>query len=158
MTGTNTVRLAAMLSTYEPQRTGPHRHQTRPIGLRILLADNSPMFCHALGSALMRQTPASAVEIVTSLADLEPALQQFRPSLVLLDLSLGRPMNVSGRQVLENIVRQSRAPKVIVLTEDPAPQMISYVMAAGAFAQFDKALETEALIRAINQMVRFEGA
>jgi len=116
------------------------------------------VFCHALGATLIRETPANAVEIVSSLDDLEPTLQRFRPSLVLLDLGLGRSLNVSGRHILEGIVRQPRSPKVIVLTEDPSPQMTSYVMAAGAFAQFDKALETEELVSAINQMVRSDVA
>lgn len=147
-----------MLSTYDPPRQSLGQIPTRPVGLRILLADSSPMYCHALASTLMRQTPANAVEIVCNLEDLEPGIQQCRPSLVLLDLGLGSPLNVSGRQVLENIVRQPRSPKVIVLTEDPAPQMTSYVMAAGAFAQFDKALEAEALIQTINQMVQSEAA
>lgn len=147
-----------MMSTYEPPCQGPRPNQARPTGLRILLADNSPVFCHALGATLIRETPANAVEIVSSLDDLEPTLQRFRPSLVLLDLGLGRSLNVSGRHILEGIVRQPRSPKVIVLTEDPSPQMTSYVMAAGAFAQFDKALETEELVSAINQMVRSDVA
>ncbi|MGH1360718.1 MAG: response regulator [Burkholderiaceae bacterium] len=113
----------------------------------VLLVDGSAFFGKALSNALSRIPRVKVVGISKQAAEVLPAVTRLRPDLVILDLAFGN--TGVGRGLLQELVALTRAPKVIVLTDDSGPLVSAHVLATGAFAHFDKSLETAALINQV---------
>ena len=57
-------------------------------GLRLVLADDHPLVSHAIQEYLQRSPDIRVVAVVDRCADLDGVIQEHRPDMVLLDLSM----------------------------------------------------------------------
>lgn len=121
-------------------------------GLCVVLADTSDLFRQALAAALLQLPGVAVTETVQSLEEVMPCIKRLRPDLIILDLAISKGDSRAGRRLLACLGRQARGPKVFVLTQDPSPQLRAHLMAAGVFAQFDKALEIPRLLNVVSHL------
>ncbi len=135
-------------------RLQPSGLQT-PASLRVLLVDASLYFGKALRDALGRIPGVEIVGNARQVSEVMPAVTRLRPDLVILDLAFGQ--TGAGRGLLQELTGLGRAPKVIVLTDDSSPLVSAHVLATGAYAHFDKSLETSALISQVTLLAQRDG-
>lgn len=119
------------------------------------MVDASRYFGKALRDALSRIPGVEIVGNARQVSEVLPAVNRLRPDLVILDLAFGQ--TGAGRGLLQELTGLGRAPKVIVLTDDSSPLVSAHVLATGAYAHFDKSLETDALISQVTLLAQRDG-
>ena len=120
--------------------------------MRVFLVDDSPEIRERLTGILGN---LSGIEIVGQADQAAAAIRSIRtikPDLVLLDIQLVG--SESGIEVLEQIEKDSPAPKVIMLTNYPYSQYRKRCLNAGADFFLDKSVEFDELVPVIQNLAR----
>jgi two-component system NarL family response regulator len=115
---------------------------TRPVPLRIVLADDHALFRQGLKTMLRRRSEVTIVGDVASLADLDRVLADSACDVVLLDLQM-------ERNALSDIERLARLVRVVVVTASEHPSNALAALQAGASAIVFKRFAIETLVEAI---------
>jgi two-component system NarL family response regulator len=112
-----------------------------------LIVEDHAVFCEALTARIDRETDLRVVGSVSTCAQVLPAVATTRPDIVLLDIELGNDL---GTEIIEELTKDLRAPKVVVLTcrTDSATAMAAISKGASAFVH--KAATMEELLFAIH--------
>jgi DNA-binding NarL/FixJ family response regulator len=130
---------------------GPTRKEVRPI--RVLLADDHSLVRAGIRS-MIEKFPR--VEVVGEASNGREALELVRsklPDLVLLDIAMP---DLSGLEVLPQIVKNSPSVKVVVLSAYGTEQNVSRALRAGASGYILKYAEAGELGQAINSVAQGE--
>jgi DNA-binding NarL/FixJ family response regulator len=121
--------------------------------LRVLIADDHPMFRHGLRAVL---GAAPDLEIVGEATTGEEAIalcEQLQPDLVLMDI---RMPGINGIEATRHIVHSSRPTRVLMLTMFEDDASVFTAMRAGARGYVLKDAEKEDILRAIYAVGRGE--
>lgn len=121
--------------------------------LRVLIADDHPMFRHGLLAVL---GAAPDLEIVGEATTGEEAIalcEQLQPDLVLMDI---RMPGINGIEATRHIVQSSRPTRVLMLTMFEDDASVFTAMRAGARGYVLKDAEKEDILRAIYAVGRGE--
>lgn len=123
----------------------------RPI--RILIADDHPVFRHGLRSLLESE---AGCEVVGEAADGAEALRlagSVPADLLLLDMAMPRQ---SGMDVLKGIAARPGGPRTVVLTAEVSKEQVLEALRAGARGVILKESATELLLKCIRVVVAGE--
>lgn len=91
------------------------RTTTTPKNLRILIAEDSPLFAEVLIELLHSEPDIQVVALATNGVDAHQLCQQHRPDLVLMDIHMPR---LDGLSATELIMADCPTP-ILVITADP---------------------------------------
>lgn len=115
---------------------------------KILVLDDDAAYCEAVCSYLGGQGCTSSA--ITRPADLEAALQAFRPDLLLLDQKLGE---TTGTQLLRNIRGHTDLPCIVVSGgSDSVDRVVN--LEIGADDEVDKSVSPRELLARIRAVLR----
>jgi two-component system response regulator NreC len=123
----------------------------RPRKIRVMIVDD-----HAILRAGLRMLVSAQadMEVVSEAPDGEVAIQKVqesKPDVTLLDLTMPR---VSGMKALQEITRNCRETRVLVLTMHDDPEYLRSALAAGASGYLLKRAVDSELIAAIRAVHR----
>ena len=114
--------------------------------LRVLVADNHPMYREAVATAISR---ASGMELVAASADGRSALaevRELRPDVAVLDM---RMPELDGMQVLNAIMRDELPTRVVFLSAHADGATVVAAVGAGAHAYLSKDASADAVCDAV---------
>jgi DNA-binding NarL/FixJ family response regulator len=120
----------------------------------VLIVDDHELLRAGMRSCLER---VPDISVVGDAATAEQALARTRalhPDVVLLDLLLPRK---SGYDVIPELVRQSPAPRVLVVSSQAAPSAVRRALSAGAAGYLPKRASDRELLAAIRRVASGEG-
>jgi len=118
--------------------------------IKIIIADDHKLFRKGLKSLLDQEDNFEIVGEATNGQELLDLLQEIRPDVVLIDLSM--PV-VSGLEVLQKAKTKFPHMKFIVLTMHDDGQYVAKSVRSGAFGYLLKNADEEELKTAIRQVV-----
>ena len=121
--------------------------------IRILIADDHPIFRHGLRS-LLEDEPG--IEVVGEAADGEEAVrmaQSLRPDILLVDMAMPRK---TGLDALRALASGAAPPRSVVLTAAIDKPQIMEALQAGARGVILKETATELLLKCIRAVVAGE--
>jgi DNA-binding NarL/FixJ family response regulator len=119
----------------------------------LFIDDNEPLI-EALDSRLQLEVGFAAMYRAIPLTDAAQAVTRLRPDIVLLDVNL--PDGIEMLQLLQAIVRDAPASRVIIFTGHPNGQLVTQTMGLGAWGFVSKGVSTDRLISAIHRVRRGE--
>ena len=103
--------------------------------IRIVIADDSPVFLRTVCSFLNQYSRVEVVATAATAADALHAVDRLRPDLVLLDFQM--PV-MNGLETMVQIHRQSPATRVVLLTGHDTPELREASLEGGAIAFISK--------------------
>ncbi len=116
----------------------------------VLCIDDNELLIDALESRLQLEAGFTKLHRAVPLTNSVAIVARARPTVVLLDYDL--PDGIDALQVLERIVHESPATRVIVFTGFPNSQLVTDAMALGAHGFVSKGIESDRLIAAIHRV------
>ena len=120
------------------------------MAIRVLIADPQPIFRAGLARMILQDADLQlAGETADGCAALE-AIRRVRPDVAVLDVELPR---LDGRRVLNAVIRDRLATKIVLLTADVRPDVAFDALAAGAHACLSKRAPADAVLDAIRRVV-----
>ena len=121
--------------------------------IRVLLVDDHEIVRLGLLTLINDQPEMEVVGEAGTAAETLEMIQNVRPDVLLLDLTLP---DRSGFDVLNELRLKDTAPLVVVLTWHTEPSYAARAIAAGAHGYVNKAVEPEQLLAAIRAVSRGE--
>jgi len=121
--------------------------------IRLGIAEDHTIVRWALREALGKADDIEVVGEAGNAAETLEMIQNVRPDVLLLDLTLP---DRSGFDVLNELRLKDTAPLVVVLTWHTEPSYAARAIAAGAHGYVNKAVEPEQLLAAIRAVSRGE--
>jgi two-component system nitrate/nitrite response regulator NarL len=127
-----------------------HPHDLVPspaaIPVTVAVAEDHPLYKHALEAVLERHPGLALAGIVDCGAAAVALVASRRPSVLLLDLDLP---DMSGIAVIEAIAAMQTPTRVLVLSGDDSPTSVCAALAAGAAGYLVKDASHDAICRAV---------
>lgn len=120
------------------------------MAIRVLIADPQPIFRAGLARMILRD---AGLQLAAEAADGRGALstiRRVRPDVAVLDLELS---GLDGRRVLNAVIRDRLATKIVVLTADVRPDVAFDALAAGAHGYLSKRARADTVLDAIRRVV-----
>src|SRR5262249_28069164 len=121
--------------------------------LRVLVADDHPLFLFAVGHAVEARPELEPVARATSGREARDLVRAQRPDLAVLDVEMP---DLGGLQVLEAIVREGLGTRVLFVTATVAAAGAYELVQAGAAGVLEKDATPEALGEALVRIARGE--
>lgn len=118
--------------------------------LKILLVDDHPVIRYAV-RMLIEHSGHTVVAETENGADALRLTRELQPDIILLDMGLPK---IDGFQVIEHLRKQTRSPKILVLTSQASAHFALRCQKAGANGFITKTEELSGLIEAINVVGR----
>jgi DNA-binding NarL/FixJ family response regulator len=119
--------------------------------IRILLADDHPLVRAGIRATLGVEKGLALVGEATNGHEVEPLCQELKPDILLLDLNMPGPSSVD---IVTSLLKNCPEVKVLVLTAYDDEIYLRSVVAAGAVGYVLKDEAPEALVRAIQTVVK----
>ena len=121
--------------------------------MKILIADDCPLFCDGLNLRLLEIFPNTITEQVSSFADTIKFLQKQRDvSLLILNAEM---QDMPWHEALKEIRSLTKA-KILVISTFADARTLKMILAAGADGYLSKCAETEELTRALKLVANGE--
>jgi DNA-binding NarL/FixJ family response regulator len=117
------------------------------MNLRIVLADDHPMFREGLRALLAAQSNMSVMAAVASGQGAVEAVHEFDPDVVVLDLSMP---DGDGYEATRLIAATSSRTRILVLTSHDSDQEITSALAAGAHGFLLKSASPTEIVDAVS--------
>jgi DNA-binding NarL/FixJ family response regulator len=121
--------------------------------LRVLIADDHPLFRHGLAGALEAVSDIEVVGEATTGAEATALAETLQPDVVLMDIQMP---GTNGIEATRSIVQTSPQIRVLVLTMFQDDASVFTAMRAGARGYVLKDAEKEDILRAIRAVGRGE--
>ena len=121
--------------------------------LRVLIADDHPLFRHGLSGALEAAADIEVVGEATTGAEATALAETLQPDVVLMDIQMP---GTNGIEATRSIVQTSPQIRVLVLTMFQDDASVFTAMRAGARGYVLKDAEKEDILRAIRAVGRGE--
>jgi DNA-binding NarL/FixJ family response regulator len=122
--------------------------------ISVVIVDDHALLRAGMRARLEREPD---IAVVGEAATADQALAMTRalhPDVVLLDLLLPRK---SGHEVIPELLRESRAPRVLVVSSQAAPSWVRRALQAGAAGYLPKRASDRELVAAIRRVASGEG-
>lgn len=119
------------------------------MSISILIAEDDPLLQSFLGEALGIEEDLAVVGMVANGRDCLEAVERLRPDVLLLDLHLP---GFSGQKVLQALMAQEQAPRVLVLTGDEGEDTQLEVAQSGAQGFLPKSQARSVLLAGIRSV------
>lgn len=119
--------------------------------IRLLIADDFPLFVDGLKSRIAEERDMEVVAVVASGDEVIPSLMKHTVDVVILDISLP---GKDGLQLLPEIKRRFRRVAVLFLTLHPAERFAVQAMKRGAAGYLTKEKAHREVIKAIRIVYR----
>ncbi len=116
------------------------------MAIRVLLVDDQMLIREGIKSLLTLSEKVEVVAEATDGTEVKPAIEQYHPDIILLDLSMPK---MDGIETLDYLKQQKITVPVIILTTFDDHQFILKGIQAGAKGYLLKDVSLEALIDAI---------
>ncbi|WP_198668775.1 response regulator transcription factor [Homoserinimonas sp. OAct 916] len=116
------------------------------IPVRVVVADDHPMFLYGLCAALAGSNELAVVGEATDGAALGEMVDRFRPDVVLTDLAMP---GVDGQTATQMITDQFPETSVLVLTMNSEDEAVIGALRAGARGYLLKGAERDEIVRAV---------
>lgn len=121
--------------------------------MKILIADDCPLFCDGLNLRLLEIFPNTITEQMSSFADTIKFLQKQRDvSLLILNAEM---QDMPWHEALKEIRSLTKA-KILVISTFADARTLKMILAAGADGYLSKCAETEELTRALKLVANGE--
>ncbi len=120
------------------------------IRFTVLCIDDNEALIDALESRLSLEAGFAGMYRAAPLTDAAKTAARVRPDVVLLDVNL--PDGIDVIQVLQTIVQDTPASRVIILTGHPTGELVTETMGLGAWGFVSKGVSAERLIHAIHRV------
>jgi DNA-binding NarL/FixJ family response regulator len=121
--------------------------------INILVADDHPLFRQALSEALSQTSFKINISQVQTLADALEAADQGDLDLILLDLKMPDSVGLMG---LIELREKHPETAIAVVTANESSQTMRKVKSAGAIGYLIKSMELDALVDALNTLLKGE--
>ncbi len=121
--------------------------------LRLLIADDHPLFRHGLAGSLESEADIEVVGEATTGDEAIAFAERMQPDVVLMDIQMP---GSNGLEATRSIVRASPQIRVLILTMFEDDASVFTAMRAGARGYVLKDSEKEAIVRAIRAVGRGE--
>lgn len=121
--------------------------------INILVADDHPLFRQALSEALSQTDFKINISQVQTLADALEAADQGDLDLILLDLKMPDSVGLMG---LIELREKHPETAIAVVTANESSQTMRKVKSAGAIGYLIKSMELDALVKALNTLLKGE--
>jgi DNA-binding NarL/FixJ family response regulator len=119
----------------------------------VLLVDDEPLVRSGLRVLLSGESDVEVVGEVEDGADVPAAVRRLRPDIVLMDVRMPR---IDGIAATERLVRQTDAPKVLVVTTFENDEYVYDALRAGASGFILKRAAPEEIVQAIRAVASGE--
>jgi two-component system, NarL family, response regulator NreC len=115
----------------------------------VLIVDDHELLRAGMRSRLEREADISVLGEAATAEQALATTRALHPDVVLLDLLLPRK---SGYEVIPELVRQARAPRVLVISSQAAPSWVRRALSAGAAGYLPKRASDRELVAAIRRV------
>lgn len=115
--------------------------------IRVLLADDHTMFRQGLREMLSTDEEIEVVGEAENGVEALDLIRQTSPDVLILDVDM--PI-MGGREVLERLVGDSSAPRIVIVTMFDDPRLVREFLSLGASAYLVKSASLEELLRAVH--------
>ena len=122
-----------------------------PTPFSVMCIDDNVLLIDALERRLNLEPGFTGLHRVEDPADSVAAVRRLKPSVVLLDIDL--PGGVDAMSILDQLVAQLPATRVLVFTGYPTGDLVRRSMVHGAWGFVSKGTTSERLIAAIRRVV-----
>lgn len=122
--------------------------------IRVLLAEDHPLFRDALGALLAGTADLEVAGVVDTVAGLRTALAELRPDVAVIDLELADGSALDSLPDLKSAAPQTR---VLVLTTSDDDNSIDAVLRAGARGYLLKSAAPAEIVRAVRTVADGDG-
>ncbi|MGQ0647175.1 MAG: response regulator [Gemmatimonadaceae bacterium] len=137
------------------QRDEPNTMQRKGVtSFSVMCVDDNVLLVEALERRLALEDDFAELYHVADFSNVLGEVLRFQPTVVLLDIDL--PGGVDAVAVLNGLVRDAPASRVIVFTGYPSGELVSRTMGLGAWGFVSKGVRSERLINAIRRVVTGE--
>ncbi|HEY0905137.1 MAG TPA: response regulator transcription factor [Marmoricola sp.] len=116
------------------------------MSVRVILADDHPMFRYGLGAVLDQSPDVDVVETVGNGAELLTAVSEHRPDVVITDLSMPELDGVAATVAVRDL---HPATAVLVLTMHEDDEHVFAALRAGAGGYLVKGADGDEIVRAV---------
>jgi DNA-binding NarL/FixJ family response regulator len=117
---------------------------------RILVADDHPIFRQGMADLLNRQKDVLCCGEATTIHEIQNAIEQQKPDLVLLDLRLG---TADGLEAIKTLKAQFAGLRILILSQFDETIYAERVLRAGACGYVMKEQATEEVLKAIRAVL-----
>ena len=114
--------------------------------VRVVLADDHPMFRFGLGAVLEQAEPVEVVAAVGSGSELLAAVEQHHPDVVITDLSMP---DLDGVAATRDLLSHHPELGVLVLTMHEDDEHVFAALKAGALGYLVKGADGDEIVRAV---------
>lgn len=114
--------------------------------LRVIIADDHPMFRYGLAAALASATELEVVAVAADGAELINLVGRHRPDVVLTDLAMP---GIDGQTATHEILAAHPRTAVLILTMSHQDELILGAVQAGARGYLLKGADREEIVRAV---------
>jgi DNA-binding NarL/FixJ family response regulator len=121
--------------------------------VRVLCVDDDPGTNYLHSFILREEGDIEVVGSVSRVEEVLPAVERFRPDVVLLDLRMGGD---SSLPLLRDLAARTPRVHVLVLSGLEDPRTIEQLLAAGAGGFLTKAVDVERIAPAVREVARGE--
>ncbi len=121
--------------------------------LRVLLADDHPMYRYGLAAVLDQAETVTVVDTVGDGASLLEAVHEQKPDVVITDLSMP---DMDGVTATRRIVEQRPDLPVLVLTMHEDDEHVFAALRAGALGYLVKGADGDEILRAVHSVANGE--
>jgi DNA-binding NarL/FixJ family response regulator len=122
--------------------------------IRVLLVDDHELLRSGMRSRLEREDDIAVVGEAASAEQALARIHTLAPDVVLLDLLMPR---LSGYEVIPDLLAQSPASRVLVVSSQAAPSSVRRALTAGAAGYVPKRASDQELLTAIRRVASGEG-
>jgi len=119
----------------------------------LFIDDNEPLI-DALEGRLSLEPGFAGLYRAVPLTDAAQTAARLQPDIVLLDVNMPDGINVI--QVLQAIVQNAPASRVIIFTGHPTAELVTQTISLGAWGFVSKGISADRLIAAIHRVRRGE--
>lgn len=117
--------------------------------IRVVLADDHAVVRSGLRMLLDVEHDIEVVGEVEDGLDVVAAVDELRPHVLVLDLSLP---NRSGQEIVRDLARRPGGPAIVILTMYPEDTLALHLLSAGAAAYLSKSRPPEHVVLAIRRV------
>ncbi len=140
-----------MSNSLPPSRAQVIDKRDQPV--RILIADDHPVFCHGLHTLLQAEPDMEVVGEAADVAEAVRLARELKPDVLMLNLAAEE---ASGSEVLRQIANFSPPIRTILLTSEVKRQQIVQALQLGARGLVLNDASTQAVIKSIRMVMAGE--
>jgi DNA-binding NarL/FixJ family response regulator len=121
--------------------------------VRVVLADNHPVFLHGLSALLRKISGFKIIEIKLDGVSALQSIRRFEPAIAILGISMS---GIGGIEVLKQVEKQGLATRIVLLTAFASDQELVAAVTNGAWGIVPKELAADAVTDCVTKVAAGE--